>query len=188
MVQVFSSISDERLIPLLKAGSVGVLPTDTVYGLVCRADNQKAVERLYGLKKRENKPGTIIAANTEQLVELGIKACYLKAVKQFWPGAVSVVVPTSLDYLHSGANSLPVRIPNQADLVRLLKQVGPLVTTSANKPNKKPAATLAEAQAIFGDSVDFYVDGGDLSDRKPSTIIRIIDDQVEVLRKGTVKL
>jgi tRNA A37 threonylcarbamoyladenosine synthetase subunit TsaC/SUA5/YrdC len=58
------------------------------------------------------------------------------------------------------------------------------MTTSANRPGEPPANDLKEAQAYFEDAVDFYVDGGDLKGRQPSTIIRMVDDAVEVLRPG----
>lgn len=191
MAKIFKSLEDKQLTSLLKNGAVGVLPTDTVYGLVCVADNQPAVERLYGLKKREKKPGTVIAADIDQLVKLGIKYRYLKAVEQYWPGAISVVLSFSdpdKNYLRAGLLTLAVRIPKDKKLSILLKQTGPLLTTSANVPGKSPANNIAEAQKYFADKVDFYVNGGDLSNRKPSTIIKIIDDEVEVLRHGAVNI
>jgi L-threonylcarbamoyladenylate synthase len=176
---------------LLQAGTVGVIPTDTVYGLVARAADQAAVARLYEIKKRDSKPGTLIAADLKQLEELGLKHRYLKAVEQFWPGAVSVVIPAAdpeLKYLHRGKMSLAVRIPADAKLRKLLEQTGPLLTTSANLPDQPPAADIKQAKAYFGDKIDFYEDGGDLSGRQPSTLIRIIDDAIEVLRPGAVKI
>jgi L-threonylcarbamoyladenylate synthase len=172
-------------------GTVGVIPTDTVYGLVARAADQAAVNRLYKLKDRENKPGTLVAANIGQLEELGLKHRYLKAVEEFWPGAVSVIIPVSdpgLSYLHQGKMSLAVRIPKDTRLQELLKETGPLLTSSANAPGKPTANTIEQAQQYFGDKVDFYENGGDLSDRKPSTVIRILDDAIEVLRQGAVKI
>lgn len=178
-----------ELIKALQSGAVAVLPTDTVYGLVCRAADEKAVRRLYGLKRREAKPGTLIAANTNQLVELGIKARYLKAVEQFWPGAISVVIPShGLKYIHQGKGSIACRIPADDDLISILRQTGPLLTTSANQPGEHPAGNIAQAEQYFGDSVDFYVDGGDLSGRQASTVIRIVDDAIEVLRQGAVTI
>lgn len=176
---------------LQKSGAVGIIPTDTVYGLVARAADEAAVKRLYDIKERSHKPGTIIAANREQLELLGLKHRYLKAVEQFWPGAVSVVIPVSdprLAYLHQGKLSLAVRLPELPQLQALLAQTGPLLTSSANLPGKSQAVNIEQAKAYFGDTVDFYEDGGDLSDRQPSTIIRIVDDAIEVLRPGAVKL
>ena len=144
-------------------GAIGVIPTDTLYGVVARAADEAAVERLYALKKRESKPGTLIAASIDQLVELGIKARYLKAVEEFWPGAVSVEIPHGINYLNQGTGRQAIRIPDDAELLQLLRETGPLQTTSANLPGEQPAATLDQAKKYFGQQVDFYVDGGDLS-------------------------
>ncbi len=172
-------------------GAVGVIPTDTIYGLAARAADPQAVERLYALKKRDAKPGTLIAANLEQLESLGLKHRYLKAVENFWPGAISVIIPCSdpaLKYLHRGKLSLAVRIPADEKLQKILSKTGPLLTTSANHPGEPPAETITQAKKYFGNKVDFYRDGGDLSGRQPSTIIRIVDDAVEVIRDGAVKI
>jgi L-threonylcarbamoyladenylate synthase len=175
---------------LLQKGAVGVIATDTVYGLVSRAADASAVERMYKIKKRDAKPGTLIAASVDQLVELGIKRRYLTAVEDWWPGAISVVVPCGeeLVYLHRGLHSLAVRIPAKPELLALLEKTGPLATTSANVPGEPTATDLEQARAYFGDAVDFYEDGGDLSGRPPSTVVRVVDDAIEVLREGAVKI
>lgn len=183
-----NSLQDPGLIKQLKNGAVGVIPTDTVYGLVCCAGNEEAVARLYGLKSRQNKPGTVIAASIEQLVGLGIKARYLKPVEHYWPNPISIEIPHGIAYLNQGTGRQAFRIPADKKLQKFLEQVGPLQTTSANHPGEPEAANIEEAQKYFGDQVDFYVDGGDLSGRMPSTLIRIVDDAVEVLRAGAVKI
>ncbi len=189
-MNTFLSLQDAELLKLLQNGAVGVLPTDTLYGVVCRAVDQQAVTRLYELKSRERKPGTVIAANIEQLVELGVKARYLHAVEQFWPGAVSVQLPLDdrLAYYHQGVFHGAFRIPDDTNIRALLEKTGPLLTSSANQPGEPPATTVAEAQAYFGDEVDFYVDGGDLSGREPSTVLQIVDDAIEILRQGSVRI
>ena len=189
-MRIFSSTSDPELLTLLKAGGVGVLPTDTVYGLVCRAADQAAVAKLYALKHREGKPGTIVASKLQQLIDLGLRARYLKAVEAFWPNPLSVVIPSGdeLKYLHMGQHSLAVRIPANDAMREFLAHTGPLLTSSANMPGEPTATNLAEAQAYFGDQVDFYVDGGTITDPVPSTVIRILDDAIEVLRKGAVNI
>lgn len=185
----YRSISDKAVAEALAAGKIGVIPTDTLYGVVCPASNETAVRDLYALKPRIKKLGTIIAASIEQLVDLGFKARYLKAIEQYWPGAVSIVIPISeIGYLHQEVGSIPVRIPNSKTVIDLLKRTGPLLTTSANKPDQPPANNIKEAEQYFGDKVSFYVDGGDLSGRQPSTIMRIVDDAVEILREGAVRI
>ncbi len=183
---MFNDVADK----LQRAGTVGVIPTDTVYGVVARAVDQEAVTRLYALKHREGKPGTIIAASLEQFEELGLKHRYLKAVEQYWPGPLSVVIPCgpALQYLHQGKLSLAVRIPDNKDIQALLEQTGPLLTSSANHPGEPTSTNVDQAKQYFGDEVDFYIDGGDLSANQPSTIIRIVDDAVQVLRQGAVHI
>ena len=175
---------------LNQIGSIAVIPTDTVYGVVARASDKQAVSRLYELKHRHHKPGTLIAASIDQLVTLGIPRRYLKAVEQYWPGAVSVVIPCdpTLEYLAQGQHSLAIRIPNKPDLLQLLEQTGPLLTSSANPPGEPTATDVATARAYFGDRVDYYQDGGNLEGHAPSTVIRIVDDAVEVLRAGAVTI
>ncbi len=187
MAAVFTDVNDERLVALLQRGRVGVLPTDTLYGLVCIATQENAVEQLYRLKNREKKPGTVVAANIDQLVNLGLKRRYLTPMDDYWPGPISVVVPTidsKTNYLRQGANGLAVRVVADPRLKTLLLQTGPLMTSSANQPGEPPAATIEEAMTYFGDDVAFYVDGGNLRGRKPSTLIRVVDDAIEVLRQG----
>lgn len=173
-----------------KAGSVGVIPTDTVYGLAARASDRLAVGRIYDLKDRDSKPGTIIASDIEQLVDLGLKRRYLKAVSDYWPAPLSVIIPCGedLSYLHLGKSGLAVRLPDDKYLIELLTAVGPLLTSSANLAGAEPAATLDQAKKYFGDKVDFYIDGGDLSSRQPSTIVRVVDDAIEVIRPGAFKI
>lgn len=184
------SIGDEKVTEALVDSAVGVLPTDTLYGLVCCAKDEIAVKKLYTLKARDKKPGTVIAASTEQLVGLGLKARYLKPVEHYWPSPISIIIPSTfeLPYLHLGVGSLAVRVVEDDELINLLNATGPLLTSSANLPGEPEAKNITDAQVYFGETVDFYVDGGDLSGRLPSTLIRIVDDAVEILRKGAVKI
>jgi len=190
LMTTLHSVSTAEAIAQLLQGAVGVLPTDTVYGLVACASNRAAVARLYELKKRDHKPGTVVAANVDQLVALGIKKRYLNAVADMWPNPLSIVLPVGpeLAYLDQEVGSLAVRIPKDETLQNVLAQTGPLVTSSANQPGAQTAETLAAAYDYFGDSIDFYVDGGDLSGKPASTVIRVVDDAIEVLRQGALEL
>ncbi len=183
-----SLIDVDRVSGLIMKGGVGVLPTDTLYGLVCSAKNTKAVERLYSLKNRDKKPGTIIASSIDQLVDLGLKQRYMKPVARYWPGPISVVIPCAFDlpYLHLGIGSLAVRVVDDDNLCKLIDTTGPLLTTSANTTGEREPTNIDMAHKYFGDQVDFYINGGDYSGRRPSTVIRVVDDAVEVLRQGAI--
>lgn len=181
-------VHEAEAIDILQKGGVGVLPTDTLYGIVARAADERASTRLYALKHREQNPGPIIAASVEQLIALGVPARVLRAVQHLWPNPLSIVLPHNLAYLHQGVGSQPFRIPKDEALRDLLLQTGPLLTSSANMPKEPPATTVDEAVRYFGDTVDFYVDGGDLSGREPSTIIRIVDDAIDIIRPGALAI
>ncbi len=180
----------EDAVAILNAGGVGVMPTDTVYGLVARAADKAAVARLYALKRRERKPGTVIAASVEQLIELGVPEQHLRRVERWWPNPLSVETPLGEDlaYLHQDTGRQGFRVVADEHVRQVLEQTGPLVTSSANQPGEPGATVLQEARDYFGDKVDFYVDKGDLSGRAPSTIIRVVADEIEVIRQGAVEI
>lgn len=182
---------DQNVISILSGGGVGVLPTDTLYGLVASALDEKAVERVYELRKRTpSKPMIILIYSPGDLKKFGINVDFKKAgiLEKVWPGKVSVVFDCELQkfvYLHRGKNTLAFRMPKPRWLRELLSQTGPLVAPSANFEGEKPARTIDEAKKYFSDSVDFYVDFGPL-DSKPSTIIKFEGGGPRVLREGAV--
>lgn len=181
----------EKAIAILNQGGVGVMPTDTVYGLVARAKDPTAVARMYALKHRDHKPGTVIAASVEQLADLGVPKDHLDKVKKWWPNPLSVETPLgdNLSYLHQDTGRQGFRVVADETVRGVLEQTGPLVTSSANHPGKPGSVTVDEAIDYFGERVDFYVDGGDLSGRAPSTIIKITDDgTIEIIRQGAIHI
>jgi L-threonylcarbamoyladenylate synthase len=178
----------EDAIKILQNGGFGVMPTDTVYGVVARAADPEAVGKLYELKRRDHKPGTVIAASVDQLVELGIPKRYLRAVEHLWPNSISVEIPHHISYMHQDTGRQGFRVVADESVRKVLEQTGPLVTSSANQPGEPGSVTVQQAMDYFDDQVDFYVDGGDLSGRAPSTIIRVVDDAIEIIREGAVKI
>lgn len=185
---------ETNIIELLKAGKVGVMPTDTIYGIVGSALNQVAVEEIYALRKREtNKPFIVLVSSVDDLKKFAVSLT--KEQKDFleknWPNPLSVVLTVGgaeFKYLHRGKNSLAFRMPKKKELLELLKQVGPLVAPSANTAGGKPAETVEEAKKYFDDKVSFYLDEGELKS-KPSTIVRLYEDGKQIiLRTGSFKI
>jgi len=175
----------------LISGGIGVIPTDTVYGIVAKASDVDAVTKLYALKNREHKPGTVIAANIQQLIKLGVPESILKKIDdRFWPGPISVVIDLTdkFDYLHQGVGGVAFRVVDNPKTKVLLEKTGPLLTSSANQPGMPTSININEAINYFGDSIDFYLDGGEITNQPPSTIIRIVDNNIEILRQGAAKI
>lgn len=186
-----SVVNLDQATALLRNGQIGVLPTDTVMGLVASADNRSAVTRLYGLKQREGKPGTLIAPDESSLVALGLNHEDIARVSHLWPNPISVVLTCESDavaHLHQGKGSLAVRIPADMRIQQLLRHTGPVVTSSANAPGQPPAQTLQQAQAYFGDAVDFYVAPERPIRAASSTVVQATGPTMTVLRQGSVIL
>lgn len=183
----------KRAASLLKRGAIGVLPTDTLYGIVARAFDKQAVLKTYRLRNRQPaKPFIILISSVRDLNRFDTKsgASAANLLARIWPGKVSVILPCNnpdLKYLHRGTNSLAFRLPDDHQLRSLLKQTGPLIAPSANPEGLPPALTIAEAQKYFGKKLEFYVDAG-VKKSLPSTLIKIEDGKVAVLRRGAKKI
>jgi L-threonylcarbamoyladenylate synthase len=172
----------ENTATILQNGGVGVLATDTLYGLVGSALDAAAVERIYQLKRRQPDKPCIVLISDMQDLEL-FKIAAHPELDQQWPGPVSVVVACVSEqaaHLHRGTQTLALRLPDNEPLRKLLRQTGPLIAPSANPEGLPPAKTIAQAREYFGETVDFYVEGP-VSDR-PSKLIAISDGEVRVLR------
>ena len=182
---------------ILRRGDIGVLLTDTIYGVVGSALSKKTVERIYKLKSRnERKPLIVLIASAGDLKKFGVKfaAKELQLARRLWrEKPTSIILPApgkKFAYLHRGTNSIAFRMPAFAPasagkarmpLLRLLRTTGPLVAPSANPEGKHPATTIKEAMTYFGGRVDFYMDGG----RKkgmPSRLIAFKNGESKVLR------
>ncbi|MDE2311584.1 MAG: threonylcarbamoyl-AMP synthase [Patescibacteria group bacterium] len=173
---------------ILNGGGVGVMPTDTIYGVLGGALLPKTVERIYRLRRRnKSKPLIVLISSPRDLKTFKIKLSALakRVLKQSWPGKVSVILPcpsAAFRYLHRGKKTLAFRLPKYRPLIKLLKLTGPLVAPSANWEGYPPANNVAEARKYFRGRVDFYLSGGSRKS-KPSRLIKIENNRILALRK-----
>ncbi len=163
---------------MLREGGVAVLRTDTLYGVVARADNQTAVERVYEMKGRDgDKSPIVLVASVEQLYDQPSEVAgqFLSTV---WPGKVSVILPSenAPQWIQRGNKSVAYRLPADEMLRALVEKTGPLIAPSANPQGEAPAMSVDQAVSYFGEVVDVYVDGGVVDDSSPSQLIRVNDD------------
>lgn len=192
----------DQIIKFLKAGKIGVMPTDTIYGIVGSALNPETVEEIYNLRKREkDKPFIILVSSPADLKKFKVKLT--KEQKDFlecnWPNPLSVILVVNaerLKYLHRCKNSLAFRMPKNKWLLDILKKVGPLVAPSANLVGLKPAENIEQAKKYFEDRISFYMEGGKSNKfstspikSKPSTIIQLYEDGTRIiLRQGAFQI
>ncbi|MBI4094810.1 MAG: Sua5/YciO/YrdC/YwlC family protein [Candidatus Liptonbacteria bacterium] len=173
---------------MLKRGGIGIVPTDTILGLVGVARRRSTVERIYRVRRRNpKKPLIVLIARIEDLRRFGVRITprMRETLNRVWPGPVSVVLPCrskKLSYLHRGTRAIAFRLPDHKTLAMLLRSVGPLVAPSANPEGLPPAKNLREARAYFGKNVDFYVSASSRR-KKASSVIRIKGVRPMVIRK-----
>lgn len=202
-MKVFKKFNSEA-VKILKNDGIGVIPTDTTYGIVCSALSKKSVERVYRLRKRSSNKPVIVLIGSKfdvQMFSVKLEPRTSNILNKLWPGPVSVILPVipylagafgegrshkssvvKFKYLHRGKKAIAFRVPADMALRRFLNKTGPLIAPSANFEGEPPAKTIKEAQKYFGDKVGFYIDGGKLS-RKPSKVISIKNRKIFVIRK-----
>jgi L-threonylcarbamoyladenylate synthase len=174
---------------ILENNGVVILPTDTLYGLVGSAFSKKAIEKIYTIKERDrSKAMIVLISSVKDLEKFNIKGDFSKI---FIP-KLSVLLPctsSKFEYIHRGTGEVAFRIIGEKNknLHDLIKKVGPIVAPSANKESFKPAETIKEAKEYFGLNVDYYINGGKKVG-EPSTLVRVKDGNIEVLRQGRVKI
>lgn len=179
----------KNLVDVLKNGGIAVMPTDTIYGLVGLAEDVVTVNRIYNLKKRKcEKPCIILIGNINQLENFSITLSEKQKnkLKEFWPGPVSIIFDCangSFSYLHRGTKTLAFRFPAPQDLQNLIIKTGPLIAPSVNPEGSKPAENIQEAKQYFGNSIDFYLDGGKISGKASKVIKLHRDGSMNILRE-----
>ena len=170
---------------LKRPGAVLLLPTETVYGLVCRWDDKVAIERIYELKGREKaKPLALFADSVKTLkkFDLYLNKNAEKLAQKLCPGALTIVVPTP------AGDTLGFRIPDHPFVLELLRKIGyPLASTSANRSGEANALDVDTALTMLDGEADVVIDGGAIPpDRQASTVVMALDDELKILRQGPI--
>lgn len=178
----------------LRAGEVVLLPTETVYGLLVRADDPAAVERLRELKGRDQKPFAIFVPDLAAAeASATVPAPARRLAERYWPGPLTLVLdPTSPEAAAlAGApdGSLGYRVPGLEFTRAVVAAAGvPVFATSANLSGEPPQADCAAALAALGErasDVGLAVDGGPASLGVPSTVLRFpAQGPPQILREG----
>lgn len=174
-------------------GEICVLPTDTIYGFHCRADNTELLSQLHQLKGRqEQKPFLLLIQGVEYLVhrEINLPTAARGLMERFWPGPLTLVLTTRErwpDDLSEDGFSIAARQPGYPILNRIIDYAGvPLASTSANLAGREPLQTVEEIVSAFGDRVDCVLDAGLLPAAKPSTIVSFRTSPPSILREGSI--
>jgi tRNA threonylcarbamoyl adenosine modification protein (Sua5/YciO/YrdC/YwlC family) len=178
----------------VSAGSVVVLPTDTLYGIGADAFNPAAVTSLLAAKGRgRDMPVPVLVGSWHTIDGLvsAVTGRTRDLVEAFWPGALTLVVehaPSLAWDLGDARGTVAVRMPLHPVALELLAQTGPMAVSSANITSMPPAVTAQQAYEQLGESVSVYLDGGEAPAGQPSTIVDMTGSVPVLLRQGAVGL
>ncbi|MBR2509722.1 MAG: threonylcarbamoyl-AMP synthase [Lentisphaeria bacterium] len=191
MSRIFSIADDNtaqiisECVKVLHNGGVILLPTETVYGLVCRFEDKNAEEKIYQLKHRPSeKRLSVFVDDTAKLEKFGVKLNGLATdlAKEYCPGAITIISERNSD------SSLGFRIPDHEFVLQLLGAVDfPLSSTSANRSGMPNVLSIDEALAELDGEVDIVIDGGRISaDSLASTVVDTRGTKAVILRQGAL--
>jgi L-threonylcarbamoyladenylate synthase len=185
----------EETVKVIKKGGAVIVPTDTVYGLTVNVLNEKAVRRLFLIKKRPfNKPFSVFVKDfkmAEKLACIGGKK--EKILRKFWPGQITFILKKKEifpNFLTANKKTIGLRIPDCLIIKNLFNFLNfPLIGTSANISGKPASGEIKKIIKQFQskkNKPDLILDAGNLPESKPSTIVDLTLSAPKVLRKGKI--
>ena len=178
-----------KVVEILKKGGIVVYPTDTYYGIGCDIMNKKAIERIYQLKQRnKSNPFSFICSGLKNISHYAKVSNYAyKTMKRLLPGPYTFILEGSRlvpKIMLTKRRTAGIRVPDNSICLGLVSELGnPLLTTSATMPDGTIFHDASLIHDFFGKRVDAVVDGS-IVPGQPSSVISLIDDIPEVIRKG----
>jgi L-threonylcarbamoyladenylate synthase len=181
-----------RTAAALLDGAIGVVPTDTVYGLAAVPHDADAVRRIFVAKDRPAQTNLpVMASSLDQVAQLGVTLSEeaMSLAARWWPGPLTLVFgfsPTTPrpDWL-DGRDEVAVRVPDHRFLLDLMADTGVLLVTSANRHGQPTAPSAAQAAAELAPHIGVVVDGGRLT-ATPSTLVNLAVVPPVVERAGAI--
>ena len=176
---------------VIRSGGLIAFPTDTLYGLGCDPHLPTALQKIYTAKGRSaSKAIPVLVSSPAQLdgLVLGLPDQALRLMEQWWPGALTLVLPKNPDLPPdlTPYPGLAVRMPNHPVALSLLDQAGPLAVTSANLSDQENPRDALGVLAQLEGLVDLVLDGGELTGGQASTIVDCLGMEPKLLREGPI--
>jgi len=180
---------------IVREGGVIVFPTDTVYGVGCDPFNDKSVKRIYEIKRRSGKPMPILAKELNDIEKIAeMNEIEFEIASKLWPGQLTILLNAKPSFrksrLVSEDGMVGVRIPACLQTLIIIEESGGLlVGTSANISGLPPPQNIQELDEKILNSVDLVIDGGRCLIGKPSTVIKLVNnDRLRILRLGSITI
>jgi L-threonylcarbamoyladenylate synthase len=181
-----------QAVTALQSGDLVVLPTDTLYGIGADAFTPTSIDALLAAKGRDRgMPVPVLVGSwttIEGLVSV-VTPQMRELVQSFWPGGLTLVVqhaPSLAWDLGDAYGTVALRMPLHPVALDLLREVGPMGVSSANRSGRPPATTVDDARAQLGDRVEVYLDGGPTPAAVASSIVDLTTVPPRLVRAGAV--
>lgn len=180
---------------ILKNGGIVIYPTDTAFGIGCLIDNDKAVERLFSLRKRPiDKAVPVLASDLHMLEQYLLPVPHQvieTLINPYWPGGLTIVLNCNTEKvpeLVRNQDTLGVRVPNHLTTLELINAVGaPIVGCSANFAGEPTPYRFEDLDPELIKLVDYVIPGETIT-KEASTVIDVTQDPWKILRKGAVTI
>ncbi len=178
-----------KVVEILKKGGIIAYPTDTYYGIGCDIMNKKAIEKIYELKQRNRiKPFSFICSGLKNISNYAKVSNYAyKTMKRLLPGPYTFVLEGSKlvpKIMLTKRKTAGIRMPDHPICLELVEMLGnPIITTSATMPDGTNFFDPSLIHDFFYPRIDVVIDGGPVPGH-PSSVISLINDMPEVIRKG----
>ncbi len=180
----------EKASEIINDGGIVIFPTDTVYGIGCNPYNKESVKKIYKIKSRDIKKSVPVLTYSIETAKKIVEFDQFteKIVKKFWPGPLTVILKVTDKKIKESMNlenKIAIRIPDHKCTLELLKKCNFLIGTSANisgdLPHTDPEKCLKKLETY-----DVFVDGGIITSKGESTIIEIENEQIKIIREGSL--
>ena len=190
----YSKNSIRLLKQSLEDGNIIAVPTDTVYGLIADAYNEKAVNKIFKTKLRPKKlPLIIFVSSIAEAKKIGHFSKFDELLaKAFWPGDLTLIVKrksNKIFYGHKSSTTVGIRIPNHKALLDLLIETKkPFASTSANSHKGKTPKNIKELDIISNKEITYALVSNHKIAGSESTIVSLINDKVNIFRSGRISI
>jgi len=178
-----------KVVDVLQRGGIIAYPTDTYYGIGCDIMNKKSIEKIYQLKQRKKvKPFSFICSDLKNISHYAKVSNYAyKTMKRLLPGPYTFVLEGSKlvpKIMLTNRKTAGIRVPDSRICLSLVQALGnPIITTSATMPDGTILYDPSLIHDLFHHRIDVVIDGGPVTGQ-PSSVISLIDDLPEIIRKG----
>lgn len=178
---------------VIKDGGLVLFPTETVYGIGANGFDDEAVKKIFIAKGRaQDNPLILHIANLEMLDEIAenISELEYKLMDAFWPGPFTIILNKKKGIANEatcGGDTVGVRMPSNRIAYELIKRAGvPIAAPSANISGRPSGTNLEDIIEELSEKVDFIIDGGESEIGLESTVVRVIDGEIKILRPGKI--